>query len=277
MRCLTLGGMRPFRIDLGIALAAVLFAGMTALAYTAERDPLSQAKQLIVVETPDWNAVDGRLQRFERPNSGAPWRPVGASVPIVVGRTGLAWGAGVVPVDEAEIKADADPVKKEGDGKAPAGVFSLGTAFGDAAQPPAGTRLRYVQLTPSVECVDDAASTHYNRVVDRSKVAVDWNSSEHMLSVGDPYRWGIVVGHNHGADPNLQPQAGKGSCIFLHIWRGPGHGTVGCTAMAQSELERLLAWLDPARKPLLVQLPAAQYERLKDHWKMPVLESADHR
>ena len=32
--------------------------------------------------------------------------------------------------------------------------------------------------------------------------------------------------------------------------------------MPQSELETLLTWLDPTRKPLLVQLPAPEYARL---------------
>jgi hypothetical protein len=39
--------------------------------------------------------------------------------------------------------------------------------------------------------------------------------------------------------------------------------------MPQIELETLLTWLDPARKPLLVQLPAPEYGRLIDRWKLP--------
>jgi hypothetical protein len=39
--------------------------------------------------------------------------------------------------------------------------------------------------------------------------------------------------------------------------------------MPQVELEDVLRWLDPARKPLLVQLPAADYERLSSRWKLP--------
>jgi L,D-peptidoglycan transpeptidase YkuD (ErfK/YbiS/YcfS/YnhG family) len=109
--------------------------------------------------------------------------------------------------------------------------------------------------------------------VDRSVVAPDWNSSEHMRSTGELYRWGIVVGHNGMAsEVNGNPSTpGGGSCIFLHIWRSPGQGTVGCTAMPQVELETLLTWLDPKRKPLLVQLPASEYGRLIDRWKLPAL------
>jgi hypothetical protein len=39
--------------------------------------------------------------------------------------------------------------------------------------------------------------------------------------------------------------------------------------MSQSELETLLTWLDPARKPRLVQLPTQQYSRLIHLWRLP--------
>ena len=127
----------------------------------------------------------------------------------------------------------------------------------------------YVNLTPTVECVDDASSKFYNRVVDRSTVSPDWNSSEHMLYSNGQYRWGLVVGHN--TDP-VTP--GAGSCIFMHIWLGTGEGTVGCTAMAQENVETLLGWLDPGKKPLLLQLPRAQYKQIKKRWKLPPLPRA---
>jgi L,D-peptidoglycan transpeptidase YkuD (ErfK/YbiS/YcfS/YnhG family) len=123
--------------------------------------------------------------------------------------------------------------------------------------------------------VDDPSSKHYNSVLDRSTVtAPDWNSSEHMLRSDELYRWGIVVGHNGivAKDNANATVPGGGSCIFLHIWQGPGQGTVGCTAMPQRDLESLLVWLDPTRTPLLVQLPAADYERLSDRWKLPPLK-----
>jgi hypothetical protein len=36
-------------------------------------------------------------------------------------------------------------------------------------------------------------------------------------------------------------------------------------------LETLLTWLDPTRKPLLVELPLLEYGRLIDRWKLPTL------
>ncbi len=239
-------------------------ASAASQAGAAEPAALARSTQIIVVTTPDWTALQGKLQRYERDSPRKSWRRVGEPVAIVVGRNGLGWGIGVTPSNDPASRSASDPIKKEGDGKAPAGVFALGTAFGYAPQPLPGTKLPYLHLTPAVECVDDVRSKRYNRVLDRASAAPDWNSSEHMRRSDELYRWGIVVAHN--ANP---PVAGGGSCIFLHIWSGHGRGTAGCTAMPQSDLESLLTWLDPKRRPLLVQLPAAEYERLKNRWKLP--------
>jgi D-alanyl-D-alanine dipeptidase len=230
-------------------------------------DPLGQSTQIIVVTTSDWNAVTGHLQRYERSSPQDIWHPVGNSIQIVVGKSGLGWGIGVAPTDDPKLRSVSDPVKHEGDGRAPAGVFALGTAFGYAPEALPGSNMPYLALTPSTECVDDPASKHYNRIVERPATP-DWNSSEHMRSAGESYRWGIVV--NHNANP---PSPGRGSCIFLHIWKGPEQGTVGCTAMPQAEIEKLLTWLDPQRKPLLVQLPEQQYALLMPRWKLPTVIS----
>lgn len=208
--------------------------------------------------------MQGTLQRYERANPHKKWQPAGGPISVVVGKNGLGWGAGTILTESSAFRAASDPVKKEGDGKAPAGIFALGTVFGYAPQPLAGLKMPYLNLTPSIECVDDTSSKSYNRIVDRATVLPDWNSSEHMLRSDELYRWGIFVDHN--ANP---AQPGGGSCIFLHIWRGPDKGTVGCTAMPQEQLESVLTWLDPARKPLLVQLPAAQYKHLKKRLKLP--------
>ena len=179
-------------------------------------------------------------------------------MPIVVGQSGLAWG------DDASGRR-GDPRKHEGDGRAPAGRFTLGTAFGFA---PRGemdrVRLPYLQLADDTECVDDSASVHYNTLVDRGGARrVDWASSERMRTI-DLYRLGVVVRYN--ADP---VRRGRGSCIFLHIWRTAGSPTAGCTAMPADDLETVVQWLDPSRRPMLVQLPASEYARLRRAWRLP--------
>lgn len=221
---------------------------------------LSVATQLVVVTTAGWDSTIGELRRFSRAHPYSSWRQESAAVPIVVGRTGLAWGAGF---DDAAIAGE--PHKREGDGRSPAGLFPLDTAFGFApADSMRGIRLPYVTLTDNTECVDDSASVHYNTVVDRSTVsAVDWQSAEHMRKVAQ-YRLGAIIGYN--AAP---PVKGRGSCIFFHIWAGPRSTTVGCTALDEGELERLIAWLDPKAQPLVVQVPASVYPRLRNSFGLP--------
>lgn len=249
-------------------LLAVLICTIANLpSYARRQDPLRSSTEIVVVTTADWNSPQGVLRRYERSKTSKKWKAIGEPIAVMVGKTGLAWGSGIIHVD-APISSTNEPMKKEGDGRAPAGVFRLSKIFGYAPQAQPGWKMPYLSLTSSVECVDDTASKFYNQVVDRSAVSPDWNSSEHMLRSDDLYRWGILVEHN--SSPAV---AGGGSCIFMHIWRGPGQPTVGCTAMPQADLESLIAWLDPARTPLLVQLPEAQYKSLRKSWRLPRMGS----
>ena len=265
--------MKPVSFLLCLLSVVSWFASCRAQVGTIKSDALARSTQMIVVTTSDWNEAEGWLQRYERSTVHEKWRPVGESTSIVVGKNGLGWGIGVIATDDANVRVALDPIKREGDGKAPAGVFILGTSFGYASQPLRGLKMPYLSLSPSIECVDDIGSKHYNQLVDRSVVTPDWNSSERMRNAGESYRWGIVVDHNGivtGGTTN-PPEPGGGSCIFLHIWHSHDQGTVGCTAMSQIDLETLLTWLDPARKPLLVQLPEPTYERLINRWMLPKL------
>ena len=251
-----------------LLLALALTVPLSVAAASPDPSPLPSrhadaegALQVIVSTTADWNGVDATLQRYARDRVGAPWRPVGAPIPAAVGRAGLGWGTGVhgaAPLD--------GPAKREGDGRAPAGVFRLGSAFGYAPASEAGfIRLPYFPSDASIECVDDLRSRYYNRRVDRDTVPhPDWTSHEEMRRADELYRWGVWVDHN--SDP---PAPGGGSCIFLHVWGGPGVATSGCTAMPEADLREVLAWLDRRARPVLVQLPREAYGALRAAWDLP--------
>lgn len=241
--------------------------GASAKTKDKESPAFSSSTQMVVVTTSDWDSPRAMLQRYERSRPGKHWKAVGEPFAVMVGKAGLGWGSGLAPV-ENRFRDTSDPVKKEGDGKAPAGVFRLSKVFGYAPEEQPGWKMPYVNLTPSIQCVDDTNSKFYNTLVNTTKISPDWGTheNEEMRRSDDLYRWGILVDHNE--NPAIP---GKGSCIFMHIWRGPGQPTVGCTAMPQANLETLLGWLDPARKPLLVQLPVAQYHKLRKQWHLPSL------
>lgn len=223
-----------------------------------------EAGQAVVVVTPDWNADHGTLHTFEQ-SSGA-WHEVGTGQPVTVGRKGSAWGLGLHPAGLP------GPVKKEGDGRSPAGVFGIGEAFGYAAR--AGTALPYAPMQASHYCMDVSGSPLYNRIVDAKTVGADAvaGSTEPMrLDLRNPgdqrYRLGFVIEHNPQAKPNA------GSCIFAHLWKQPGEATAGCTAMADPTMDRVLSWLRPERHPVFVLMPRAQYHSLRAEWNLPALET----
>ncbi len=259
----------PLILALLLALLSLL---VTPAPSRGPDSPIPAAsRQLVVVTTPTWEATAGTLRRYERNGTG--WRSVGEAVDVVVGRSGLGWGRGLHgPPPEGE------PVKEEGDGRAPAGAFRLSAAFGYAASEDTG--LPYVQAGPSLQCVDDRRSDAYNLVLDRAGASADWRSHEEMRRRDGLYRIGVIVAHNGpGVSPSLlpgeavrtdaAPVAGGGSCIFLHVWRGPGSTTAGCTAMPDPALQRVLAWLDADADPVLVQLPEAEADRLRADWGLP--------
>jgi L,D-peptidoglycan transpeptidase YkuD (ErfK/YbiS/YcfS/YnhG family) len=223
------------------------------------RKELAECKQMILVLTPRWKSISGRIQVFERSPTGR-WMTVRRNFPCVVGRSGLGWGIGLHGTG-----ADGDPQKREGDGRAPAGIFQLNTCMGLASAKPAPLiHFPYQQITAATEAVYDPKSRYYNRVIDRSTVArVDWASAERMLRPDGLYRWVVVVEHNWNSYP------GFGSCIFLHLWLGEGIPTIGCTAMSLEDIKFLVHWLDANKHPLLVQLPENAYRNLRQTWSLP--------
>lgn len=230
----------------------------------AAPDPLHRSRQCVVVVAANWNSTAGVLRAFERKEAGGKWKMRGAAIPVVLGKKGLGWGRGVVTSEVA-----AGPRKIEGDNKAPAGVFGLGPVFGYAPAKSAGwVKLSYVPLTKNIEGIDDPRSRYYNRLVDRTKVApVDWRSSEKMRRDDHLYKWGVVVDHNPAAIPRA------GSCIFFHIWKNSSSPTAGCTALPEKDLVSLIRWLDPAARPILVQMPQDNYAAFQAKFGLPVIAS----
>lgn len=220
----------------------------------------AETRQVVLSVTPTWDAPLAQVRLYERESATASWRAAAAGMSAVLGRAGLGWGLGLHP----EKGLPKGPRKKEGDGRSPAGVFLLREATGYEASPPEGTRLPYRQATAALKCVDDPRSAHYNRLVLEGEVAKDWTSAEDMRLANDQYRLTVWVGHND--DP---PAPKGGSCILLHQWAGPTLPTVGCTAFDASTLARILAWLDPAARPVLVQLPSDAYSQLRQAWGLP--------
>jgi len=205
------------------------------------------------------DSAGAQLLRFER-RQGNAWQSVAEAVPAMIGKNGLGWGIGEHAETLGEVK------KVEGDGKAPAGAFFLDSVFGFMPADSVAINMPYLHVTEALECVDDAKSRFYNRIVSRDTIPeVDWNSSEKMQAIGAQYHLGITVRHNDAQT------AGSGSCIFLHIWGEQDDPTIGCTAMDKDVLQRIVNWLDMSATPMLIQLTELQYKTLRDTWQLPAI------
>src|ERR1700730_11721079 len=109
-------------------LSVILFAlSLPAAMRASGKFDLNKSQQCLVVVTENWDATKGVLHAFEWNTATGAWKDRGAAVPVVVGKKGLGQGVGMVAI---EFKGA--PRKKEGDNKAPAGIFRLSAAFGYA-------------------------------------------------------------------------------------------------------------------------------------------------
>ena len=225
------------------------------VAADAAAAPLVASSQVLTAIVPDWASTSAELRLWERERGR--WKLVNGPWPGVVGANGTAWGTGVHGTGSPAGRAG--PVKREGDGKSPAGLFAIRSTYGYA--PSAKTDLPYQPVDESWKCIDDAKSAQYTKVLDARGVTKDWASAEEMRRGDDLYKWVIDIAHNPSATP------GGGSCIFLHVWSGPKSATAGCTAMEEATLAQLIEQLDP--KAMFVLLPRAEYDALAPAWGLP--------
>ena len=249
-------------------IAFILFTATICFSQSLNHSPVpASSGQMILVVTDSLSSTKGYLYRFERENSNSNWNSVTIKIPVVLGKNGLAWGRGLHSLDSSNV-----PLKKEGDGKSPAGVFTLSAVFGHALKTDMNNlKMPYMHITDMLECIDDTSSQYYNKIVLRNDVEkIDWNSSEKMQQYGIWYALGIVVDHNK--NPEVK---GAGSCIFLHNWSDSNETSAGCTEMAPANLKEIVYWLDSSKNPVLVQLTKKLYAEYKKQWKLPEIEIED--
>jgi L,D-peptidoglycan transpeptidase YkuD (ErfK/YbiS/YcfS/YnhG family) len=186
---------------------------------------IGESSQVLVVRNANPDVADVQVVALEKRNSR--WESPFAPINGVIGKNGFA------PPAE----------KREGDGRTPSGIFLLGTVFGYESSFP--TKMPYRQATNEDIWVDDINADDYNRWVKRR--ATRASSFEKMRRSDNLYKYGIVVEYN--MNPIVK---GYGSAIFIHVWRGQGRPTEGCVGMSQEDIVKIIRWLDPASKPLVI-------------------------
>lgn len=209
------------RMRRSLLIFAVLLLPLQALAQPCPA-PLASAQRLVLVTADSMNTPAARLQRFTRARADAPWRPNGGPVSALVGRAGMAWG-----YPFRSLARPGEPVKVEGDKRAPVGFYRVGTSFGFAASPRPG----YLRIGEGTVCVSDPGNRAYNSITTRARVG-GRVPGENMWRVPE-YRQGLLVDYPSSGD------ARGGSCIFVHLRRASQKGTGGCVALDELQLTGL--------------------------------------
>ncbi|MGB0959158.1 MAG: L,D-transpeptidase family protein [Halocynthiibacter sp.] len=132
--------------------------------------------------------------------------------------------------------------KKEGDGGTPIGIHKITEVYyRPDRQPPPCSWAKPIGINDLWS--DDVTYASYN-----SLVKAPYSGSHEHMRRSDPL-YDIVLNTNWNW-PNATP--GKGSAIFLHIWRKPRHPTEGCIAFSASDLIWITQRLRPDN-PLIIR------------------------
>ncbi|MHC1711491.1 MAG: hypothetical protein AB9872_04985 [Solidesulfovibrio sp.] len=232
-----------------------------AVSGSATSFPVAGCRQLVLVTAEDMRAGQGTMRRFARESSSASWREAGSLVTCSLGRKGLGVGRGLTPLLSG-------PVKRQGDGTTPAGIFPLTEAFGYAsaeAAKAAGVRLPYVAVSDRVACVTDARSRLFGRVAGQEeRAAAGVGRQDRMVRDDGANVWGVGIGHNI---QDVDPEAG--TCLFVNVRPPSGGATGGSIGCSKDVVAGLLAWLDPAAEPVLVVLPQKVFQERQAAWGLP--------
>lgn len=147
---------------------------------------------------------------------------------LVVTRWGALFGGRRLPC--AVGRGGIGVKRAEGDGVTPLGRHRIEAVLARRDRPgaPAGARA----IGPRDGWSDDPADPEYNR-----RVARPHRFGHEALRRADR-QYDLVAVLDWNRHP---PVAGRGSAIFLHVWRRPRHPTAGCIAFARADLGHVLA------------------------------------
>lgn len=130
---------------------------------------------------------------------------------------------------------------REGDGKTPSGVYSLGQAFGIKDNP--GTKMPYIKVNRQHYWCGDWYNGTYNKLIRQDKTNHRCRG-EHLIQYKGVYNYSIFIEYNKKGVPK------KGSAIFLHC--SSGRSTAGCVAIPEKYMKKILKRLNPSENPKII-------------------------
>jgi L,D-peptidoglycan transpeptidase YkuD (ErfK/YbiS/YcfS/YnhG family) len=181
------------------------------------------SSQMLVVKAQKNNKSKATLQLYRK--KGKDWLKVSSPIAAVIGKKGVG-------------------KTKEGDSLTPKGTYMLGTSFGWGIKP-TGVDYPFRKVTKFDYWIDDPKSNDYNKWIQYKENPYNkWKSFERMTH--PLYKYAVVIRYND--DPIVR---GSGSAIFLHISTKSTRYTLGCVAVSEKDLVKILKWLNPKSKPII--------------------------
>lgn len=202
---------------------------------------LYSSQQIILVVSDNYTSPTASLECYEDEVK------VCKTISVNIGKNGLGLGLGEYSLQQKK----SDPLKYEGDKKAPVGIFKLTSIFGYSKEH--NYKMPYLYTSENLICVDDSNSKFYNQVIEANGAE---KSFENMKRNDHQYELGILVAHNQNAI------AKRGSCIFLHVKKSDNASTAGCTSMNLDEIKKIASWLDKDKNPILIQIPKSSSKEI---------------
>lgn len=126
----------------------------------------------------------------------------------------------------------------------PAGLWGLGTAFGNEEKPD-GLLLPWRDVTPDSDWVCDANSIYFNTWQERDDPELadswDYDEGEHLADFPNSYAYACVIRYN--TPPYTIPN--RGCAIFFHCAKD---ATGGCIGLLREDFVNVLCWLNPEER-----------------------------
>lgn len=137
--------------------------------------------------------------------------------------------------------------RKRDSNTSPAGLWSLGLAFGNSKKPE-GLNMPWRDVTSNTDWVCDEGSIYFNTWQERDDPTLleTWSDDvEHLENYATAYAYACVIRFN--TPPYMIPE--RGCAIFLHCSKG---ATGGCIGLPEADLVNTLLWMNPKRNPYIL-------------------------
>lgn len=188
--------------------------------------PLDNSRQAIVVTVSNNSSRNGIIKVYEK-NKDKTWKNLWTYT-CIVGKSGVSAN------------------RHEGDMTTPEGIYGFLFEFGSANNP--GTKMKYIKTKQGDYWSSLPTKSEYNTWVHydgkNPNKRFGFGKYEDLYAISR-YKYAAALDFNY----NKNKIIGKGSAIFLHIAPYGIKGTEGRIALKESELVKLLKWMDPSKKP----------------------------